>query len=136
MLANQSSIYEALFKEKFAAHDAKEDVIALRRILFLSPINLTEKDIITQCKPISTCDALTDSRYLGKRYHLLQTMKYKLYSDVNSDQAPITKSMAEKIAGSGLSYDDLKKLFVHHGKKGLIAVLSKPSTISSEKNQE
>jgi DNA polymerase III epsilon subunit-like protein len=131
--SNQSSIYEALFEEKFAAHDAKEDVIALRRILFLSPINLTEQDIITQCKPISTCDALTDSRYLDKRYHLLQTMKYKLYSDVNSDQAPITKSMAEKIAGSGLSYDDLKTLFVHHGKKGLIAVLSKPSTISSEK---
>jgi hypothetical protein len=104
--SNQSSIYEGLFNEKFAAHDVKEDVMALRRILFSSPINLTEQDIITYCKPISSGDALKDTRYLDKRYQLLQTMRCKLYSEVSSDQAPINKSMAEKIAGSGLSYDD------------------------------
>ena len=128
--SNQSSIYEALFKEKFAAHDAKEDVLALRRILFSSPICVTEQDIITNCKPISSCDALKDCRYLDKRYELLQTMKFKLYSEVRSDQAPITKSMAENIAGSGLSYADLEKLFEQHGRKALVAVLSKPPTVS------
>ena len=128
--SNQSSIYEALFKEKFAAHDAKEDVLALRRILFSSPICVTEQDIITHCKLISSCDALKDCQYLDKRYELLQTMKFKLYSEVRSDQAPITKSMAEKIAGSGLSYADLEKLFEQHGRKALVAVLSKPPTVS------
>ena len=128
--SNQSSIYEALFNEKFAAHDAKEDVIALRKILFSSPMNLTEEDIITLCKPISSSDALKDCQFLDQRYQLLQTMKYKLYSEAASDQAPITKSMAEKIAGSGLSYHDLKELFVKHGKKALITVLSKPPTAS------
>lgn len=99
--SNQSSIYEALFKEKFAAHDAKEDVQALQRILFLSPIRITEQDIITHCKPISSCDALLDCRYLDKRYELLHTMKSKLYNELRPNQAPTTKSMAVKIAGSG-----------------------------------
>ena len=128
--SNQSSIYETLFNEKFAAHDAKEDVIALRRILFSSPMNLTEQDIITLCKPISSSDALKDSQFLDQRYQLLLTMKYKLYSEAASDRAPITKSMAEKIAGSGLSYHDLKQLYIKHGKKALITVLSKPPTAS------
>ena len=57
-------------------------------------------------------------------------MKYKLYSEVTSNEAPITKSMAEKIAGSGLLYDDLQHLYANHGKKALIAVLSKPPSTS------
>ena len=132
--SNQSSIYESLFNEKFDAHDAKEDVIALQRILFSSPINLTEQDIVTHCKPISTVDALKDTQYLDNRHRLLQTMKHKLYSEVTSNETPITKSMAEKIAGSGLSYEDLQHLYTNHGKKGLIAVLSKPPT-TSENNK-
>ena len=129
--SNQSSIYKSLFNKKFDAHNAKEDVVALHRILFSSPINLTEQDIVTHCKPISTVDALKDTQYLDTRHRLLQTMKNKLYSEVSSDEAPITKSMAEKIAGSGLSYDDLQNLYTNHGKKGLIAVRSKPATTSN-----
>ena len=98
--------------------------------LFSSPMNLTEQDIITLCKPISSSDALKDSQFLDQRYQLLLTMKYKLYSEAASDRAPITKSMAEKIAGSGLSYHDLKQLYIKHSKKALITVLSKPPTAS------
>ena len=121
---------ELLFNEKFDAHDAKEDVIALQRILFSSPVNLTEQDIVTHCKPVSTVDALKDTQYLNTRHQLLQTMKYKLYSEVSSNEAPITKSLAEKIAFSGLSYDDLQHLYANHGKKALIAVLPKPPSTS------
>ena len=128
--SGKSSIYETLFNEKFAAYDAKEDVVALRKILFSSPMNLTEEDIITLCKPISNSDALKDSQFLDQRYQLLQTMKYKLYSEAASDRAPITKSVAEKIAGSGLSYHDLKQLYIKHGKKSMITVLSKLPTAS------
>ena len=108
----------------------KRRCIALRRILFSSPMNLTEQVIITLCKPISSSDALKDSQFLDQHYQLLLTMKYKLYSDAASNRAPITKSMAEKIAGSGLSYHDLKQLYIKHGKKALITVLSKPPTAS------
>ncbi len=98
-------------------------------VLYTAAINASQKISVIMSY---TFNITTHHRYLDKRYHLLQTMKYKLYSDVNSDQAPITKSMAEKIAGSGLSHDDLKKLFVHHGKKGLtLCYQSRPP-----KNQE
>ena len=40
---NQSSLYEHLFKETFEAHDALEDVSALRRILFSSRVALQMK---------------------------------------------------------------------------------------------
>jgi uncharacterized NAD(P)/FAD-binding protein YdhS len=44
--------------------------------------------------------------------------------------------MAEKIAGSGLSYADLMQLFVKHGRKALITVLSKPPTTSQKNKPE
>ena len=40
---NQGSIYTHLFNEQFDAHDALEDVKALRRILFDSSLSLSEK---------------------------------------------------------------------------------------------
>ena len=100
------------------------------KILLSSPMNLTEQDIITLCQLTSCSDALKDTQFLDQRYQLLQTMKYKLHSEAASDQAPITKCMAEKIAGSGLSYNDLKQLLVEHGKKALITVFLKPPTAS------
>ena len=83
--SNQSSIHETSFNKKFAAQDVKEDKIALRKILFSSLMNLTEQNIITVCKPISCSDALKDTHILDQRYQLLQTMKYKLYSEAASD---------------------------------------------------
>ena len=46
-------------------------------------------------------------------------MEYKLYN--STGDGVITKSMAEKIAGSGLTYTDLST-------PGLISILSKPLT--------
>ena len=40
---NQSAVYKALFDQGFDAHDALEDVKALHRILFSSPLNLSKK---------------------------------------------------------------------------------------------
>ena len=34
--------------------------------------------------------------------------------------------MADKIAGSGLEYDELRHLHLRFGRKGLISVLTKP----------
>ncbi|CAB4021564.1 Hypothetical predicted protein [Paramuricea clavata] len=36
--------------------------------------------------------------------------------------------MTEKIAGSGLNFDDLRRVFAEFGKKGFFAILSKPPT--------
>ena len=43
---NQSSLYSLLFKRSFNAHDALEDVLALRKMFFESPIDLSEKTVI------------------------------------------------------------------------------------------
>ena len=54
---NQRSLYIHLFNEEFDAHDALEDVRALRRILFDSPLNLSTEDIIKRsCHQRFTCD--------------------------------------------------------------------------------
>ncbi len=53
-------------------------------------------------------------------------MEYKRYNPTGDGL--ITKRMAEKIAGSGLTYGDLLKLFKNFGKPGLISILSRPPT--------
>jgi hypothetical protein len=53
-------------------------------------------------------------------------MEYKLYNPTGD--GVITNSMAEKIVGSGLTYDDLSKLFKDFGKPRLISIQSKPAT--------
>jgi hypothetical protein len=45
---------------------------------------------------------------MDKPHELLQTLKGKSYSDAGND-GTISKSMAKKIAGSDLSFDDLQR---------------------------
>ena len=123
---NQTALYQCLFQETFEAHDAFEDVRALRKMLFHSNLQLSEEFIVNHCKPISCDYALEDLQHLDKRHEILKSMEYKLYNPTGD--GIITKSMAEKIAGSGLTYDDLSKLFRDFGKPGLISILSKPPT--------
>jgi hypothetical protein len=64
---------------------------------------------------------------LDKRHELLQKLTCKRNSYAGNHGA-ISKSMAEKIAGSGLYFDDLQNVFAEFGKKGLFNLLSKPPT--------
>ena len=98
---------------------ATEDVVALRKILFALPLRLSEEEIVSHCKPVSSSDALDDRLYLDKRYTLMQTLRGKLYNAAGNDGA-ITKHMAEKIAGSGLNFDNLQRVFTEFGKKRIL----------------
>ena len=40
--------------------------------------------------------------------------------------SPIIQSIGKKIAGSGLSYEDLKDLYQPFGRKGLVCILTRP----------
>ena len=128
---NQSAIYMCLFNEAFDAHDASEDVKALRRMLFSSPLQLPHNLIVNHCKPITLQWALKDMQYLDGRHKILKSFEHKLYSP--SGDGVITKSMAEKIAGSGLTYQDLNKLFLEFGKEGLLSILARPPSTSKKK---
>ena len=119
-----------MFGEEFDAHDALEDVKALRRMIFSSKVKLSEEIIFAHCSPISYGDAFRDLQFLDQRNSLMKTFEFKLYNP--ADDGDITKSMAEKIARSGLSYDDLAKLFANLGRNGLITILSKPPTANRE----
>ncbi|CAH3035083.1 unnamed protein product [Pocillopora meandrina] len=128
---NQSSIYNHLFKEQFDAYDALEDVRALRKILFESSLSLSRKNIVKNSSVISAPHAVANMLYLDQRHELLLTFSDNLFNE--TDTGPIKRSMAQNIADSGLSYDDLHKLYIRFGKIGLVAILSDPPTTSSAK---
>ena len=73
-------------------------------------------------------------KYLDHRHQLLRTFTGTLYR-TNDNQSPLSHGMAQKIAGSGLSYDDLFILYSKFGKTGVIAVLSMEPTASHETKQ-
>ena len=127
---NQSALYECLFQETFETHVAFEDVKALGKMFFHSKLQLSEEFIV---KPISCDHALKDSQYLDRRQQILKSMEYQLYNPIGD--GVITKSMAEEIAGSGLMYTDLSKLFKDFGTPGLISILSRPPTKDKKRSR-
>ncbi|XP_078380315.1 uncharacterized protein LOC144663289 [Oculina patagonica] len=124
--ANLPAVFEALFGEDFQAHDALEDIRALSRVLHESPLMLTEEDVINKCnlKPISF--AFEDMMFLDERFARIQTFQDKLLTQ--DDNSVIKESLIQKIAESGLSYEDLQHLYTHGGKEALVAVLSRAPT--------
>ena len=103
-----------------------EDVIALRKIVFdISEDMLTENMSTTQY-------AENDMKYLDRRHELLQTFRGTLYHPANAEFL-IKQQIAEIIAGSGISYRDLKNVFEKFGGKGLLGVLSLPPSSATSK---
>ena len=98
---NQSAVYMALFSKHFDAHDALEDVKALRRILFESRLNLSTTDLLNYCQPITFNEAYDNS----------------------DGKSTISKCMLEKIAGRGLCYTNLKHILDKFGRKGVARAL-------------
>ena len=128
---NQSSLYTHLFNERFDAHDALEDVRALRKILFESSLSLSRNDIVENSSVASVSHAVENMLHLDRRHELLLTFSDKLFNA--SDTGPIKRSMALNITDSGLSYDDLHKVYTTFSKRALVAILSNPPTTSSAK---
>ena len=77
---NQSAVFEALFQEKFEAHDALEDVKALDKILFNLPLNLTTEQIVNNSNLQPCSHAFDDMLFLDKRFERTQTFKHKLFN--------------------------------------------------------
>ena len=124
--SNQSALYSHLFNEEFKAHDALEDAKALKKILLNSALQLNKEKIVNCSGVISVEQAVAGLSYLDRRHGILQTFSGRLY-DPKEDNGAIKQSMAQKIAGSGLSYSHLRELHLKFGKKGLLlAILSMP----------
>ena len=123
--AGLGSLYSALFGQSFPAHDALEDVRALRKVLFKSPLNLNKEILVSKSCVMSCESALNQLMYLDRCHVRFQSFISNLY-DRNKSKEIITKSMANKIAASGMTYQHLLNLFRQAGTEGLIAVLSMP----------
>jgi len=125
---NQSSIYETPFNQTFDAHDALEDVLALREILFSLKLKLSNKTIIENLALTNTNHTFEDLVYLDGRHKILQSFQAKLYNPERNDGV-IEKSIAEKIAGSGLAYENLKNVYSHYG-----AILLRPASCATSRS--
>ena len=78
---NQGSLYTHLFNEQFDAHDALEDVTALRRIIFDSSLNLSRKTIVENSNVTAVSHALKNTLYLDRCHELLQIFRNKLFNE-------------------------------------------------------
>ena len=121
--ANMSSIYQCLFKHDFDAHDALEDVKALRKILFSPELAIDIKTILNGSQIKTVRDTRVDLDFLERRFDIFQTFVGSLYCP-ETGESPITQGMALKIAGSGLSYEDLCSLYQIFGDAGVVGILS------------
>ena len=69
---------------------------------------------------------------LDRRYELQQTFRGTLFHPTNAE-FPIKQQIDEQIAGSGISYQDLKNVFEKIGEKGLVGVLSLPPSSATSR---
>ena len=123
--ANIGSIYRCLFREDFNAHDALEDVKALRKILVSQELGIDIEAVVNGSQIMSVCDARSDLDFLDKKHDILQTFVGNLFCP-NSAESAISKTIADKIAGSGLSYENLSSVYQTFGDAGIVGILSGP----------
>lgn len=119
----QETIYKNIIGGNYAAHDALEDVRALKKIVDKGGIKIS--DILPH-------SATTDSVHRQLEFSkMARKNKESLAGLVNS--GVIKKYMANKIAGSGLSYEHLLLSYERAGDKGLMAVCKEKNRKNGEK---
>ena len=68
-----SDVYESLLSAKFDAHDALEDVKALRKILFTPPLQVPNEKLINHGKCTSPTEAFEQATFLEQRQDAIQS---------------------------------------------------------------
>ena len=130
-----SDLYESLFATEFKAHDALEDMKALRKILFTPPLNVSQETMDNRGKSTSPNDAFEQAMFLQRRQDVLQSYNGKLYFTKQGGKDSLTVSMIQKLADAGLAFNTLQELYDKHGVNGLFGVLALPPTKKSPRCQ-
>ncbi|XP_067023731.1 uncharacterized protein [Acropora muricata] len=123
-------VYETLFSEKFDAHDALEDVKALRKILFTAPLQVPNETLVSHDKCTSPNNAFEQATFLERRQDTIHSYDGKLYSTDQGWKESLSISMIQKMADAGLSYHTLQALYEKYGLNGLYGVLALAPTTS------
>ena len=130
---NLRDIYRCLFQSEFDhAHEGFADVVALRKILFESKLALTAEDIVNHGKTVNLSTADIDVQFLNNAHKRLLTFQNRLYDE--TDCSILKKSLAKKLADSGLTLDALRNLFASQGTRGVAALLANPPSQSKTKS--
>ena len=106
--------------------------MALNKVLFQSKLKLTTEQIVNNSNTMILSTVQEDVQYLGKAHERLLTFNNRLYDD--SDNSILKKSLAKKLADSGLSFSDLRKLYSLTGPRGVAALLANPLLASKGKS--
>ena len=101
------TLYAGFFGEEFNAHDAIEDVKALSKVLFHSPLQITVQDIFEHGQTITAEDAIKDVQFLDKRHAIVQTYEHMLNQDGKN---VLSEGMKIKFAENGISFGILKDI--------------------------
>lgn len=113
------NLYHSVFGEHFDAHNAFADVKALRRLLECTLSSKPDVDLKDYSFDLSSAVAyLKYDEGLKERLYTLQPM-------YQGSSPCISKGIAEKIAGSGLQYGNLKCVFDRDGCEGIEALLKR-----------
>ena len=84
-----------MFGKFFNAHDALEDVLALRKILFSSKLELSPETIVNQSSLVTVRHAAKDMNYLDRRLNIVQAFESKIY-DPSYKQRPSDQEHGRK----------------------------------------
>lgn len=123
-------VYETLFSDKFDAHDALEDVEALRKILFTAPLQVQNETLVSHGKCASPNNTFEQATFLQRRQDTIHSYDGKLYSTNQGWKESLSISMIQKMANAGLSYHTLRALYEKYGLNGLYGVLALAPTTS------
>ncbi|XP_067024009.1 uncharacterized protein [Acropora muricata] len=116
------SVYKALFNCEFPAHDALEDVKALRRILFSQPLEASSEIIVNRGKTCLPNEALEASTFLERRQKVVETYSGKLYLPNGS----LKLTTIQKLVDAGLAFSTLQAIYTKFGINGLYRIIALP----------
>ena len=125
------SAYKALFNCEFPAHDALEDVKALRRILFSPPLGASSEIIVNRGKTCLRNEDLEPSTFLERRQKVVETYSGKLYLPNGS----LKLTTIQKLADAGLAFSTLQEIYTKFGINGLYGIIALPPSSRLESCQ-
>ena len=89
----------ALFHETLDAYDSLEDVLALRKMLFLFNLELPTRTIVDHSHLVIAKHVVEDMKYFDRHHNNMQTLNEILF-DPRTKNGFLKKNMVEKITGS------------------------------------
>ena len=112
---SQTALYTHFVRQNYDAHDALEDVRSLQRLIQAALI------------PFTTLQSHTYSFESATEYVDFLDIKRRLLATLTPHMSCLSKTMLDKIAASGLTYQHLHLAFQRGGSEGLRNLLREPN---------